>query len=73
VSASARLATVMLKAILWLQLGHVGYKAPAALLLGALAGAPLAVWVTRQLPRRATVDGIASGALALATMGLRTA
>jgi uncharacterized membrane protein YfcA len=47
------------------------YEAPGALLLGALAGAPLAVWVTRHLPRRAAVIGIALGALALATVGLR--
>jgi uncharacterized membrane protein YfcA len=71
VSASAFLATLTLNVVLWLQLGRLWYEAPGALLLGALAGAPLAVWVTRHLPRRAAVIGIALGALALATVGLR--
>jgi uncharacterized membrane protein YfcA len=71
VSASACLATLTFNFALWLQLGHFWYEAPAALLLGALAGAPLAAWVIRHLPRRATVVGIALGALAVATAGLR--
>ena len=50
-SASAFLATLTLNVVLWLQLGRLWYEAPAALLLGALAGAPLAAWVIRHLPR----------------------
>jgi uncharacterized membrane protein YfcA len=57
VSASAILATLTLNVALWLQLGHFWYEAPAALALGALAGAPLAVWGGRHLPRRTAVVG----------------
>jgi uncharacterized membrane protein YfcA len=71
VTASVFLVTLTLNIVLWLQLGRSAYESPAALLLGALAGAPLATFVTRYLPRRAAVVGIALGALALATVGLR--
>jgi uncharacterized membrane protein YfcA len=70
VTASAFLATLTLNIALWLQLGRPAYAAPAALLLGALAGAPFAAFVARQLPQRAAVAGIGLGALVLATLGL---
>jgi uncharacterized membrane protein YfcA len=71
VTISAFLATLTLNTVLWLQLGSPTYEAPSALLLGAVAGAPLAAFVTRRLPRRAAVLGIGLGALVLATVGLR--
>jgi uncharacterized membrane protein YfcA len=71
VTASAFLATVTLNGVLWLQFGRFAYESPAALLLGAALGAPLAACVSRYLPRRAAVLGIGLAALALATAGLR--
>jgi uncharacterized membrane protein YfcA len=71
VTLSAFLATLTLNTVLWLQLGRPAYEAPSALLLGAIAGVPLAAFLTRRLPRRAAVVGIGLGALALATVGLR--
>jgi uncharacterized membrane protein YfcA len=71
VTASAFLATLTLNGVLWLQFGRFAYESPAALLVGAVAGAPLAAWVTRYLPQRAAVLGIGLGALILATVGLR--
>jgi uncharacterized membrane protein YfcA len=71
VTASAFLATLTLNGVLWLQFSRFAYESPAALLVGAVAGAPLAAFLTRHLPRRATVLGIGLAALMLATVGLR--
>ena len=71
VTASAFLATLTPNIDLWLLLGRPVIESPAALLLGALAGAPLATLVARLLPRRATAVGIGLAALALAALGLQ--
>jgi uncharacterized membrane protein YfcA len=70
VSASALLVTLTLNLALWLQLGHFAYEPAAALLLGALAGAPLGIFMTRHLPRRAATAGIGLIAFAFAAIGL---
>jgi uncharacterized membrane protein YfcA len=70
-TASALLVTLTLNVVLWLQLGRFAFAGPSALLLGALAGAPLAAFVTRRLPRRALVLGVGVGVFALAAVGLR--
>jgi uncharacterized membrane protein YfcA len=70
-TASAFLVTLTLNVVLWLQLGRFAFAGPVALLLGALAGAPLAAFVTRRLPRRALVLGVGVGVFALAAVGLR--
>jgi uncharacterized membrane protein YfcA len=70
-TASALLVTLTLNVVLWLQLGRFAFAGPVALLLGALAGAPLAAFVTRRLPRRALVLGVGVGVFALAAVGLR--
>jgi hypothetical protein len=71
VTASALLVTLTLNVVLWLQLGRSAYESPAALLLGAVAGAPLAAIVTRILRQRAAALGIGLGVLAVAMVGLR--
>jgi hypothetical protein len=71
VTASAFLVTLTLNVVLWLQLGHAAYESPAALLLGAVAGAPLAAFVTRLLRLRAAALGIGLAVLAVAMVGLR--
>jgi hypothetical protein len=71
VTASAFLATLTLNFDLWLLLGRSAIESPAALLLGALAGAPFAALLARLLPRRATAVGIGLAALAVAAVGLQ--
>jgi hypothetical protein len=70
-TASALLVTLTLSLVLWLQLGRFAFTGSVALLLGALAGAPLAASVVRHLPRRAVVLSIGVAVFALAAMGLR--
>lgn len=71
VTASAFLVTLTLNVVVWLQLGRSAYAPPAALLLGALAGAPLAALLTRHLRQPAAALGIGLGVLAIAVVGLR--
>jgi uncharacterized membrane protein YfcA len=71
VTASAFLVTLTLNVVLWLQLGRPAYEAPAALLLGAVAGLPLAALLTRHLQQRAAALGIGLVVLAVAMVGLR--
>jgi hypothetical protein len=70
VTASAFLVTLTLNVVLWLQLGRPAYEAPAALLLGAVAGLPLAAYLTH-LQLRAAALGIGLAVLAVAMVGLR--
>ena len=70
ITASAFLVTLTLNIVLWLQLGRFAYEAPLALLLGALAGAPLAALVARQLPRRAATFGVGLAVFACGAVGL---
>jgi hypothetical protein len=71
VTASIFLVMLTLNVVLWLQLGRSAYEAPAALLLGALAGAPLAALLIRHLQQRAAALGIGLAVLAVAMVGLR--
>jgi uncharacterized membrane protein YfcA len=50
ITASALLVMLTVNVVLSLQLGRLAYDAPLALLLGAVAGAPLAAWMSRQRP-----------------------
>jgi uncharacterized membrane protein YfcA len=70
ITASALLVTLTVNLVLSLQLGRLAYAAPLALFLGALAGAPIAAWLKRQLPRRAAVLSVGLVVFAFATAGL---
>jgi uncharacterized membrane protein YfcA len=70
ITASALLVMLTVNAVLSLQLGRLAYEAPLALLLGAVAGAPLAAWMSRQLPRRAAALALGLAVFAFGTAGL---
>jgi uncharacterized membrane protein YfcA len=70
ITASVFSVAVTVNLVLWLQLGRSAYEAPLALLLGALVGAPLAILVTRHLPRRIAAFGVGLAIFAVATAGL---
>jgi hypothetical protein len=70
ITASTLLVTLTVNAVLSLQLGRWAYEAPLALFLGAVAGAPLATWLGRQLPRGAAALTIGLSVFAFGTAGL---
>lgn len=55
---------------LWFQIGHARYDMVIALLIGGVAAAPAAAWLTRRVPQRAAATAVGVVVFVLGATGL---
>ncbi len=70
VNAVEFFVTLAISITLWFQIGPVRYDLVIALLIGGATAAPLAAWVTRHAPARATATAVGLVVFALGATGL---
>jgi uncharacterized membrane protein YfcA len=55
---------------LWFQIGHARYDMVIALLIGGVAAAPAAAWLTRRVPQRVAATAVGLIVFVLGATGL---